>query len=182
MLWLGTYRFKLDIMFEISAMTTIASPPQRVWEFLVDIQNWWLPSNPEHESLEILSTHDRLELGTKLRIGERVAGIPGEAIGSITAFVPGERATWVAKARYRLLWTRFTIDEGVTWSVRPVRGGSELRADVWAHFPRSFFGMLLELMFVYVLRGRDKDRQHAETELEYIRRELEKRGEGPGPS
>ncbi len=161
-------------MFDFKATVAIDCPPQRVWNFLIDIQKWWLPSNPEHESLEILPPHDKVALGTELRIRERIAGIPGEATGAITELVPGESATWEAKARYRLLWQDVPVEEGVTWSVRPRDGGTELGAHVWARFPDGFFGRAIEWLFFHVLNGPEKDRRHAETELRYIRSELEK--------
>lgn len=161
-------------MFDIEATTTIDSSPERVWNYLVDIQRWWLPSNPDHESLEILAPNGQVMLGTTLRIRERIAGILGEATGVITEFVPGQCATWQAKASYRLLWKQVAIEEGVTWSVRPSDGGTELSAHVWARFPNSFMGRLSEWLFLHVLNGTDKDRQHAEAELRYIRTELEK--------
>ena len=39
--------------------------------------------------------------GARLRIRERIGGIPGEATGVITRFDPGEAVTWQARARYR---------------------------------------------------------------------------------
>ena len=167
-------------MFDFSVATTIDCPPQRVWNYLVDVRRWWLPSNPEHESLEIVGPGDEIALGTKLRVRERIAGIPGEAMGTITEFVPGECATWEASARYRLWRQELSVEEGVTWSIRRLERGTELAAHVWARFPDTALAKAFEWLFIHVFRGIAKDRRHAETELAYIRAELEKRsGERP---
>ncbi|MGD2114025.1 MAG: SRPBCC family protein [Acidobacteriota bacterium] len=160
-------------MFEFVVTQPIDRPPDAVWRLLVDVERWWLPSNPEHEDFEILSSDDAIALGTELRVRERIAGIPGEATGKIVELVPGRRITWDAEARYRWLGLTLRVDEGVTWSVRPRDGGSELSARVWARFPASLWARMFEWFFIHVLRGVEKDREHAATELEYLRAELE---------
>jgi uncharacterized protein YndB with AHSA1/START domain len=161
-------------MFEFTVATEIACPPQRVWDFLVDVRRWWLRSNPEHERLEILGPRGAIALGTELRIRERIAGIPGEAAGRITEFVPGERATWQAQARYRLLGARVAVEEGVTWSLARSGDGTRLSAHVWARFPDGAAARLIEWGFVHLLRGRERDRRHAQIELDYVRGALER--------
>lgn len=160
-------------MFEFTARIGIPAPPERVWQVLEDVQRWWAPSNPEHESLEILDEDQRLQVGTRIRIRERVAGIPGEAVGEITELEPGRRVTWVSeKARYRLAAIRLTVREGVTWVINPAVDGSELSAHVWAEFPGGWFGRALEWLFRHPLRGVEKDYQHAMTELRFLRAQL----------
>lgn len=73
-------------MLQFTVSVEIKAEPERVWRYLLDIGNWWLPSNPEHESIEILDGDEPLRPGTRIRIRERIAGIPGEAIGSVTEY------------------------------------------------------------------------------------------------
>lgn len=55
-----------------------------------------------------------------LRIREKVASVPGEAIGKMARFVPGTEVIWHAPTtRYRLFGIRVTVDEAVTWRVHP---------------------------------------------------------------
>jgi hypothetical protein len=161
-------------MLDFTVTTTIDCSATRAWNLLSDVRQWWLRSNPAHDSLEIVSADGNVGLGTELRIRERIAGIPGEAAGRITEFVPGERATWEAAARYRLLGTEITVAEGVTWAVSPFNGKTKLSAHVWARFPENLPGKALEWLFIHVFRGQEKDRRHAALELEYIRSELER--------
>ena len=72
-----------------------------MWELLQAVDQWWPPSNPEHISLEHLDDRPATEVGAKLRIREKIGGIPGEAVGTITAVEPGAAVTWEADATYR---------------------------------------------------------------------------------
>ncbi|MFI0448857.1 hypothetical protein [Actinomadura sp. 6N118] len=49
----------------------------------LDLDGWWVASNPEHDTLEHLDDRG-IEVGARVRIREKIAGIPGEAIGEIT--------------------------------------------------------------------------------------------------
>ncbi|HEX6471119.1 MAG TPA: hypothetical protein VF069_18615 [Streptosporangiaceae bacterium] len=42
-------------------------------------------------------------VGARLRIHEKVAGAPGEAVGEITRVVPGTEVTWHARTELRFL-------------------------------------------------------------------------------
>lgn len=161
-------------MFEISPSVRVDAPPETVWASLVDVETWWVPSNPEHDAIEVLSDHDSLREGTRLRVEERVAGLPGVAEGPVTEFVPGERITWEAPGtRYRFLGLTITVDEGVTWSVEPDGDGTVLTAHVWARFPDTAFGTLAEWVVVTLLDGVERDYEHAMRELEYLKRQVE---------
>jgi hypothetical protein len=79
------------------------------------------------------------------------------------------------EARYRCLGLTFTVSEGVTWSVEPwdLDGKStKLSAHVWATFAPGLRGRVIEVAF-RMLGGVDKDREHARTELRYLKRTLE---------
>ena len=163
-------------MYEFTETIPIAVPPAAVWQRLCDIEGWWLPSNPEHISLERLDGRG-IQPGARIRIRERVAGIPGEATGEFTTVEPPSAATWEApRARYRWLGMTVTVSEGVTWRVQPDGGGaSRLSARVWASFPAGAAGRIIEWIFIHVLNGVERDREHARTELRYLRGILEPR-------
>lgn len=161
-------------MFDFTESISIQAPASTVWEVMRDIEGWWLASNPEHESLERLDDGDTLEVGTKLRIRERIAGIPGEATGTITCIDPGSIVTWEApRARYRWFGVPITLGEGVTWRIDQVsHQTTNVSAQVWATFPSGLRGRIAETAFVR-LGGIDKDRQHARTELSHLKAVIE---------
>ncbi len=161
-------------MFEFTESVDIAAPPERVWTFMIDLEGWWPASNPEHISLERLDDGG-IEVGAKLRICERVAGVPCEAVGEITALVPRTSVTWESgEARYRWLGMTVVVGEGVTWRLEP-QGGDTTRvsATVWATFPPGRRGRALEWAFRRVLNGVEKDREHTRIELRHLKRSLE---------
>lgn len=164
-------------MFEFTETVVIEAKPSTVWEVLHDIESWWPASNPEHESLERLDDRDVLEVGAQLRIREKIGGIPGEATGVITQVEPRSAVTWEApQARYRWFGLAVTIGEGVTWRIQPYGdGATKLGAHVWATFPPGFRGRVLETAFSRLLGGIEKDREHARTELRYLKRTIEAR-------
>ncbi len=160
-------------MFEFTESVVIAAPLPVVWEVLQDLENWWPASNPEHESIERLDDGGN-QVGAVLRVREKIAGVPGEAVGTITRVDPQAAVTWEApKARYRIQGVPFTIGEGVTWTVQPEpEGATRLSAHVSATFPGPF-GWLLQWTFTYLFRGVEKDRAHARTELLYLKQIVE---------
>lgn len=162
-------------MFDFTETVDIDATPAAVWELMRDLERWWPASNPEHVSLERLDTGAReLGVGSRLRIRERIAGIPGEATGEITVFVPGWEVTWEAPAaRYRLAGVGFTVGEGVTWGIRPSGSATRVSAHVWATFPPGFSGRLLQWSFEHLFHGIERDREHARTELRYLKRVIE---------
>lgn len=161
-------------MFEFVESILIEAPHQKVWEVLSDIDNWWLASNPEHEVLEHLDARPATEVGARLRIRESIGGILGDAVGTITAVAPGSAVTWEAEATYRWLGVPVTVNEGVTWRVQPRGDAATLvSARVWAAFPAGMLGRLAGFAFTRVLNGVAKDRKHARTELQYLKRSIE---------
>lgn len=171
-------------MLDFTESILIEARPSRVWAALLDIEQWWPPSNPEHESIERLDHADNVTkggdpveigVGTRFRIREKIAGVPGEGVGVITDINPGTAVTWEADhMRYRLYGVTFTIAEGVTWRVDPhERGASLLSAHVSARFPQGLPGRMLWLVFRHLLDGVNKDRHHARVELEYLKEAIE---------
>lgn len=161
-------------MFSFTESIEIGATLDQAWAYLADVDKWWVASNPEHESLEILDRSTPLGKGTRIRMREKIAGIPGEAVGEVTEYVEQERVTWQADvARYRLWGIKLALAEGVRWTLQPLERGVTLSATVWALFPRGLKGRCVEWMFRGLLRGEAKDRLHARRELEYIKQQLE---------
>ena len=164
-------------MFEFTESIVIDAPPERVWEMMRNVDKWWLPSNPEHISLEHLDDRPATEVGARLRIREKVAGIPADAVGAITAVEPGSAVTWDAEATYRLLGLCVDVGEGVTWRIQPeAPSSSVVSAHVWATFPPGIFGRVVAFVFTRLLDGIAKDREHARTELRYLKHTIEQPG------
>lgn len=162
-------------MFEFTESISIRAPSSTVWDVMRDIEGWWLASNPEHESLERLDDGDTLGVGTRLRIRERIGGVPGEATGTITRIDPGSIVTWEApRAHYRWFGVPITVGEGVTWRIDQVDyQTTTVSAQVWATFPAGLCGRIAEAAFTRILGGVDKDRQHTRTELRHLKTVIE---------
>ncbi len=161
-------------MFDFTETVRIDAPREHVWEVVRDIDMWWMRSNTEHLSLEHLDDRPVTEVGARLRIKERIGGVPGEAIGVITAVEPGVEVTWEADAIYRWLGISVPVAEGVTWRVSECgESATELSAHVWARFPRSGLGRLAGVLFTRLLNGVAKDRAHTRAELAYLKSTIE---------
>lgn len=160
------------IMFEFTESVYIEAAPTRVWDIFADVEAWWPPSNPEHIGIQV---EDRpIREGSRVTFEEKVAGIPARASGRITELHPGESATWEGVARYRYLGLiPFTVEEGVCWTLEPAAGGTRMSARVWAVFPRTLFGRLLEWYATWVIDVIRQDRAHARCELEWFKGHME---------
>lgn len=161
--------------FAFTESIGIDAAAETVWAALQDIEAWWPASNPEHESPELLDAPP-IAVGSRMRIRERVAGVPGEALGVITALQPGREVTWAAKhAHYRWLLHTVTVGEGVTWRVEPGARTEALSRRRWgARFPPTRVGTVLGWAFEHLLDGISKDRRrHARAELDYLKRVIE---------
>lgn len=162
-------------MFEFTESILIHAPAAAVWRAVQDVRRWWPPSNPDHDSLEAQDSDGVLRVGSRVRIREKIAGISGEATGTITELQPGSLVTWEApQARYRLFGIPVIIAEGVTWRVEQRDAESTMvSARVWALFPSGAWGRLVSNLFTRMLNGIDKDREHTRTELRYLKRMIE---------
>jgi hypothetical protein len=76
-------------MFDFTEAILINAPHDAVWQVLRNIDGWWLASNADHDSLEHLDMLPVTQVGVRIRIREKIGGIPGEAVGSITSVEPG---------------------------------------------------------------------------------------------
>ncbi|OBG36293.1 hypothetical protein A5673_18475 [Mycobacterium sp. E3198] len=161
-------------MFDFSESVVIAAPHEQVWSVLSDIDGWWLASNHEHEGLEHLDSLPPTQVGARLRIREKIGGIPGVAEGTITAVDPGTAVTWEADALYRWFGIPLRVGEGVTWRAEPAgEAKTRVSARVWARFPEHLVGRVAAFAFVHLLNGIEKDREHARTELRYLKSVIE---------
>jgi hypothetical protein len=148
-------------MFEFTESISIAAPHSRVWQVLGDLDRWWLASNAEHDSLEHPDSLPPTQVGARLRIREKIGGIPGVAEGTITAVEPETAVTREADAVYRWFGVPVRVGEGVTWRVEPNdEATTRVSARVWATFPHHLLGRLVAFAFVYLLNGVNKDREH----------------------
>lgn len=158
-------------MYEFTETILIEAPPTRVWEVMSDLEGWWQAGNPEHESVELLDGSG-VRVGAQVKIREQIAGMPGEAVGVITAVRPGSALTLeVPEARYRWHGIPATISEGVTWEIEPREDEANTRvtARIWVLFPIGLIGSAMRWAFVRPLNGIEKDREHARTELRHLK-------------
>lgn len=164
-----------DYSYEIKPEVKIDAPISNVWSFLIEIENWWVKSNPDHKSLSINNSGKEIEVGTKITIEEKIAGIPCKAIGEISKLEPNRQIEW--KAVYYLFgikWIR--VHAGVAWKLRSISSErSALMANVWAHFPNTLGYKFLWFFFKKIINGIDKDYEHAMTELKYIKGVIEQK-------
>ena len=157
------------LVFAFTESVEVSAEAPRVWAVMTDVEQWWPASNPDHMSLELLDWAP-LALGSRMRIRERVAGIPADATGSITEFEEGSRVTWEAAARYKLLGLPLHVQEGVTWTIEPRSSATtRISARVWATLPLDH----LTAPLFRALGGVQKDREHARTELLYLKNVVE---------
>jgi len=165
---------KHNINYEIEPEVEIDAPPENVWNFLIDVENWWLKSNPEHDSLTINGGDKELGVGTKLTIKEKIAGIPCKAKGTVTGYDENKLVEW--KAIYYLLSLRWIkVQAGVRWKLTKInQKKTALMANVWADFPNQAGYKVLFFIFKNFLNGIEKDYKHAMKELKYIKVNLER--------
>lgn len=161
-------------MFQFTESIHIAASPNEIWATFVDIEKWWLPSNPEHISIEVRAGGNAIDVGTEVVFEERVAGIKGQAVGAITRWIPEHEARWEGKAVYQYCGIPFRIREGVSWLIKRDGKTSQLSAHVWADFPSTFFGRFVEWYTTKLLNVIDRDREHARCELKYLKHAIER--------
>lgn len=105
-------------MIEVEASVEIARPPQDVWNYVSRIDKWWLASNPgEHIELSQIG-QGNVQRGTAYVLKERIAGIRGEAIITISEYQPPERLEWKSlRAKYKLFGIGLKVKEGGTFKI-----------------------------------------------------------------
>ena len=159
--------------YEIKPSIEIHTSVGKVWDFIIDIESWWVKSNSEHISLVINDAEKNIRIGTRITVREKIAGIPCKAIGEITKYEPNELVEW--RAIYYLLGMKWIkVYAGVRWKLRSIGDNtSSLMANVWADFPKGFGYSLLWFLFKNMMNGIKKDYEHAMKELVYIKTTIE---------
>lgn len=159
--------------YEISPTVEISASAGEVWSFLIDVENWWVKSNPEHKWLVIHNAEKDISIGTKITVREKIAGIPCKAIGEITGYKPYQLVEW--RATYFLLGIKWIkVFAGVSWKLKSIDVyKSSVAANVWADFPQNFGYRLLWFLFTNIINGIKKDYEHSMRELVYIKETIE---------
>jgi hypothetical protein len=159
--------------YEIKPEVEIHASINNVWNFIINVENWWVKSNPDHKSLVFNNTVKDNVIGTKLTIREKIAGIPCKAVGEITKFETNCQVEW--KALYYLFSIRWIrVHAGVAWKLRYISDDRcGLMAHVWARFPQTPGYYFLWVIFRKMMNGIEKDYVHAMKELNYIKNAIE---------
>lgn len=161
-------------MLSFTESVTIGARPKVIWGYLVDLEHWWVASNPEHIWLEIQSADKSVAQGTEIHFEERVAGVRATAEGRIVSLHPEVEATWEGEAVYRYLGFRIPIQEGVKWRLAGMSGDLTIvSVSVWAEFPKGLFGGLMEWHAKKHLDVEERDREHTRRELNYLKEVVE---------
>lgn len=163
-------------MLSFTELVTISARPDAVWSRLVELERWWVASNPEHVWLEILSPDKKVVEGTEIRFEERVAGVRAVAEGRVVSLREGVEATWQGRAVYRYLGMKIPIMEVVQWRVASMSADlTILSASVSAEFPRGVLGRVLEWYAKTLTDLEQRDREHTRRELRYLKELVEGR-------
>lgn len=160
--------------YEIKPKMEIDVSKKVLWDFLIDLNGWWVKSNSDHDSLKVHHSGKPVGLNTKITVKEKIAGIPCKATGKITQFNDQQLVEWTANYYiWGLKWIK--IDAGVRWKLTSIDDHkSTLMANVWADFPNRIGYRLLWFLFKYLMNGIKKDYDHAMKELTYIKKTVER--------
>ena len=64
-------------MIQAKAEIEIHASPEKIWSYMIRLDDWWLRSNPdEHIELRLID-NSRIEEGTKFILKEYIAGVRG---------------------------------------------------------------------------------------------------------
>jgi len=161
-------------MIEAKAEIEIDATPEKIWRYMVRLDDWWLRSNPnEHIELTLID-NSKIEEGTKFVLKEYIAGVRGEAIAEISQIIPLERLAWKSiQATYKLFGITFQVDEGGVFELKCSGNKCLLSHHVWGKTKLPFIGALAEMFFKYILKGEKKDYEHTYRELKFIKNEIE---------
>jgi hypothetical protein len=160
-------------VFAFTESIRIQATPGAVWEVLADVEQWWRASNPGHLHIEVQPPGEPVGPGSGIVIAERIAGIRGKAAGSLTRWTPEREAAWEGTAVYRDCGMPVRIRQGVCWRIGDRGRSSKLSAHVWAAFPPTLTGRILEWYMKTVLKAVERDREHTPRELEYLKAAIE---------
>jgi hypothetical protein len=161
-------------VIEVEASVEIERSPLDVWDYMSRIDKWWLVSNPdEHIELSVVGKGN-IEKGTEFVLKERIAGIRGEAIITISEYQPPKQLEWKSlSAKYRLLGMGLDVEEGGIFKISPTEKGCVLSHRVWGKLDCGLMGIIAEWFFKNILKGERKDFEHTHRELLFIKGEVE---------
>lgn len=168
-------------MLAFTESVTMGACPEAIWTRLVDLERWWVASNPEHILVEIESADKKVVEGTEIHFEERVAGVRAVARGRIVSMHPGVEAAWEGEAVFHYPGLRVLVNEGVKWRLAAVsRDLTIVSANVWAEFPSGLLGGVLEWHAKRLRKMEEREREHTRRELHYLKEWVE-RDEHPPP-
>lgn len=161
-------------MIEAKAEIEIYATPERIWSYMLRLDDWWLRSNPgEHIELSLINA-DKMKEGVKFTLKEYIAGVRGEAIAEIKKLVPMKTLEWKSiRAVYKSFGMTFNVDEGGVFELKDKGDTCILSHHVWGKPKLPVIGWLVELIFKHVLKGEKKDYEHTYRELQFIKHEIE---------
>lgn len=165
-------------MIEAKAEIKIRATPEKVWSYMLRLDDWWLRSNPnEHVELSLINTN-KIEAGARFILKEYIAGVRGEAIAEIKKLVPMRELMWESiQASYKSFGITFHVDEGGIFELKDKGDSCVLSHHVWGRPKHPVLGWLVEAFFRYVLKGEKKDYEHTYRELQFIKHEIEAQNE-----
>lgn len=161
-------------MLELRSQVTIRSSLRSVWEYMNEVEGWWVLSSSDHVSLEFSSTVHSLQKGMRAVLREQFGGIRGESRGMVTHVIPEKEVVWQSeRAVYSYLFCKVPLQQTVTWNMQESGGTVVLSMRVCLVFSDTLWGKVCEWYFVYVLRGKRLVAEHSFNELVYIKRAIE---------
>jgi hypothetical protein len=120
---------------------------------------------PRHIGINAGGNHSATGIGTEVTFKERVAGIKGQARGTVTQRVPGTLAEWEGRALYLYLGFPLRVCQDVSWRVERADRETRLSARVWAEFAPALAERFFEWYAKAMLNVVERDREHARREL-----------------
>ncbi|OHA66638.1 MAG: hypothetical protein A3C82_02060 [Candidatus Wildermuthbacteria bacterium RIFCSPHIGHO2_02_FULL_47_12] len=162
-------------MLEMRAQTSIQSSAKAVWEFMNNIEGWWILSSIDHVSLEFFSQEHVLQKGMRAVLKERFGGIKGESQGIIAQVIPEKEVVWQSeRAVYSYLCFNVPLRQTVIWNMEGNGKKAVLSMNVRLIFSDTLWGKLCEWYFVHMLGGKKLVVQHSLGELAHIKKTIER--------
>ena len=161
-------------MLELQAQVAIQSSPGTIWEYMNNVEGWWVLSSSDHVSLEFFSPEHSLQKGMRVMLKEQFGGIHGESRGMIAKVIPEREVIWQSeKAVYSYLFFHIPVKQTVTWNIEKNGKEAVLSMKVRLLFSNTIWGKVSEWYFVHVLRGKHLVSDHSLKELVYIKEAIE---------
>lgn len=160
-------------MIEYTESVAIEALPADVWDYVADVSQWWLASNPDHISIRVEGSGPIMHYGTEVAFEEEIAGVRAQANGSITEYIPGIRISWEGVTEYRYFGLPFNVHEGISWSVESNGRGTKLSTHIRTKFSSGFLGRIFGWHEKKIRKLLELNRAHTKRELEYLKTAIE---------